>query len=124
MLHSLEARVLFSSVFTDQNDYVFGSTALIYGTGFAPNESVQLQVMHVDGTPGSNADAQNKPWTVQSDAAGGIAARWVVNDPDARGASYNLSANGLSSGESADAQFTDAYPAPVNLGNKTNMTAG
>src|SRR4051812_9193102 len=124
MLEFLEARALFSSVVTDQADYVFGSTALIYGTGFAPNETVQLQVLHVAGTPGSNADAQNQPWTVQADANGAIAANWAVNDPDARGASYSLSAQGLSSGETSSALFSDAYPTPVNLGNKTNMTAG
>src|SRR3954462_13152810 len=106
MLETLEQRVMFAAVATDKADYAFGSTALIYGADFKPNQVIQLQVMHVAGTPGSNADAQNLPWTAQADANGSFASSWIVNDPDARGATYELNASGLSSGEIAHTNFT------------------
>ena len=37
-------------VVTDQSDYAPGSTAYIIGTGFLPKETVNLQVLHADGT--------------------------------------------------------------------------
>src|SRR3954470_3788100 len=72
-LESLEQRCMMSAaIMTDESDYAFGSTAIITGKEFQPNEIVQLQVTHVAGTPGSNADAQNQPWTVQADATGNL----------------------------------------------------
>src|SRR4051812_16651120 len=101
MLETLEHRVLFAAVFTDNSDYAFGSTAMIYGAEFKPNEMVQLQVVHAAGPPGNNLDDQNLPWLVQADNSGSVNASWLVNDPDARGATYVLDAKGLSSGEIA-----------------------
>src|SRR5207253_2789836 len=100
-----------ATIATDDVDYAFGSTAMITGSEFQPNEQVQLQVTHVAGTPGSNAHAQNQPWIVQADAAGNISSSWLVNDPDALDASYDLNATGLSSGLVAHANFTDASQA-------------
>src|SRR4051812_32704641 len=54
----LEQRRMMAMVATDKPDYFFGETAQIEGSEFAPNETVQLQVVHADGTPGSNADPQ------------------------------------------------------------------
>src|SRR4051812_41238362 len=73
---TLEERRMMALVTTDQMDYHFGETAVITGTQFAPNEPVQLQVTHVAGTPGSNADPQNQPWEVQADAEGNFTANW------------------------------------------------
>src|SRR4051794_9677350 len=81
VVESLENRCLFASVATDQSDYAFGSTAQITGDGFAPGETVELQVTHLPGTPGSNDDPQNAPWDVQADGDGGIATNWLVDDP-------------------------------------------
>ena len=104
----LEAKVLLSAVIaTDKLDYPFGATVQISGSGFTPNEVVQLQVLHAPGTAGSNADPQNQPWNVTADAAGAVTADWVVNDPDAVDASYDLTALGLLGGETAKAAFTD-----------------
>ena len=93
-LEGLEPRLLLASLATDQGDYAFGQTALISGKGFAHGETVQLQVTHAPGSAGSNADAQNQPWVVQADKSGKINASWVVNDPDANGAKYVLTATG------------------------------
>ena len=49
-----------AAAWTDLLDYHPNSTALINGTGFAVGETVQLQVLHTDGTP-SPGDA---PWFV------------------------------------------------------------
>src|SRR5207245_1157117 len=91
---SLEERRMMTSVVTDQADYHFGETATIYGTDFVPNEPVQLQVTHVEGTPGSNTDPQNAPFAAQADEQGNFTTTWIVNDPDAIGASYLLTATG------------------------------
>ncbi len=119
---ALEGRQMFAFVATDQADYHYGDTALIAGGDFAPNETVQLQVTHVAGTDGSNADPQNQAWTVQADESGTFTASWLVNDPDALHATYNLTATGLTSGESAAATFTDSISAPVTIATAGNTT--
>src|SRR5687768_12303702 len=88
----MEDRLTPATVVTDNFDYPFGSTAVITGSGFRAGEAVRLQVLHAPGTPGGNADAQNQPWQVTADAGGGFTATWVVDDPDAVGATYDLSA--------------------------------
>src|SRR6476620_2752492 len=108
VVETLERRQMLAAVSTDKPDYAFGETANIAGTEFAPDEMVQLQVLHAPGTPGSNDDPQNQAWTVQADAAGNIATTWIVDDPDAGGATYDLTALGLSSGFTATTQFSDA----------------
>src|SRR6266545_2143713 len=87
---TLEVRRLMALVTTDQADYHYGDVATINGSEFAPNEQVQLQVVHTEGTEGSNADPQNAPWTIETDAEGNFTATWLVNDPDAVGATYTL----------------------------------
>ena len=104
----LEIRALLSAVVTDKPDYHFGETAHITGTEFGVNEQVQIQITHAPGTLGSNADPQNQPFFVQTDASGNFTADWVIDDPDAGGATYIVSAIGLSSGDQAQATFTDA----------------
>ncbi len=123
-MEALEPRQLISAtVITDQLDYAFGSTAQITGNGFAQGETVQLQVRHAPGTAGSNDDPQNQAWQVVDGGAGdldGIAdgniqTTWVVDDPDAVGASYVLTATGVSSGEVATSTFTDSISGLSNL---------
>jgi hypothetical protein len=113
-LESFEARMLLSAVMTDKQDYAFGETAVITGSGFAAGELVQLQVQNAPGY-GTNDDAQNQPWTVNADDAGNVASMWVVDDPAAENALYILTAQGLSSGESASTTFTDSINSLSNL---------
>src|SRR5207237_279702 len=80
-METLEERRMMAAVTTDQSDYHFGTTAHIAGVEFSPTEEVQLQVTHVAGTPGSNDDPQNAPWTVEADAEGNFQAAWSVTDP-------------------------------------------
>lgn len=109
-VEELEDRRLLAAVITDRADYFFGETAQINGTGFGPGETVQLQVLHEEGSAGSNAHAQNQAWQVRADTAGNLSAEWLVEDPDAIGASYVLMAVGLESGLAAQTQFTDSKP--------------
>ena len=130
-MEALEPRQLLSAtVSTDQLDYAFGSTAQITGQGFAPGETVQLQVRHAPGTPGSNDNPQNQAWLVVDGGAGdrdGIAdgniqTTWVVDDPDAVGATYLLTATGMASHEVASASFTDSATVTPATGG-TNISA-
>ncbi len=109
LLDVLEPKVLLSAVIaTNQSDYHFGSTAIITGSGFAANEVVQLQVLHAPGTGGSNNNPQNQPWDVTADASGNVNTSWVVNEADAVGATFDLTAVGQTSGETAETEFTDS----------------
>src|SRR5439155_23715258 len=105
---SLEERRMMAMVAADEPDYHFGETALITGAEFVPNETVDLQVLHVSGTPGSNDDPQNQVFETQADSQGNITTTWLCNDPDAIGASYTLTARGMSSGDLATTNFTDS----------------
>jgi hypothetical protein len=98
------------AVWTNFMDYAPGTTALIGGSGFAPNEKVDLQVLHIDGTP--NTDASHTPWTVVADATGAISTSWLVDSVDALGSRLQLNAVGEASQTTAQATFTDSTPHP------------
>jgi hypothetical protein len=106
-----------ATIKTDLLDYPPGSTAIITGTGFQAGETVTLQVVHVGEDP-SGTDAQyHQPWTVIAGDNGNVAATWwVPDDGDALGATFNLTAVGLSSGLQAAWEFTDGINKdPSNL---------
>jgi len=100
-----------TSVSTDQLDYAPGTTAHIRGRGFQAGETVQLQVLHADGTPDEGAD--HAPWSVVADASGAFQATWHVCEDDCLGATLRLTAAGQASGRTAQALFTDAVGAPT-----------
>jgi hypothetical protein len=106
-----------ATVSTDQPDYPPGSTVYITGSGFAANETVTLQVLHVGGGDDLTSPA-HQPWTVTADASGNISSTWLVPlDQDELGATLQLTATGQTSGLIAQVTFTDnsapnlAYPA-------------
>ena len=55
----------------DLLDYPPGTTAQISGYGFQPGEIVQLQVLHIDGTP--NTGEGRDAWQVAANANSNIA---------------------------------------------------
>ncbi|HKP33019.1 MAG TPA: hypothetical protein VJT83_09835, partial [Chitinophagaceae bacterium] len=63
---------------TDEPDYAPGSTVLITGTGFAPGESVKIQVIHSDKLPGDDLNPEHQPWYINADAQGNISTTWYV----------------------------------------------
>jgi hypothetical protein len=125
-LESLEIRTaLAADVMTDKDDYGPGDTAIITGTGYEVGETIELQVLHIDGTP--NTGGGHDPWYVvdggegdlDGAADGNFLTTWYVNPDDSLGATFELTASGLDSGLVARWEFTDA--ADVNAwANDTN----
>jgi len=93
-----------ASVTTDQADYPPGSTVQISGTGFAPGERVQLQVLNL--TAPNDLGAEHDPWTVTADTNGDLTASWFVTSDEAN-TTLQLTATGQTSGTVAQATFTD-----------------
>ncbi len=119
-LESLEDRALLAAVVTDKPDYAPAETALISATGYQLGETVKFQVLHIDGTP--NTGGGHDPWNVQDGGSGdldgavngSIKTSWYVNPDDSLGSVFELSALGLSSGNDAVYNFTDAGPPSVD----------
>jgi hypothetical protein len=112
-IHPLERLISFSSaiepiVNTNKPNYQPGDTALITGSGFLPNETIQLQVVHIDDTDeAGQGGAGHEPWYVTADSFGNFTSEWFVNPDDSAGAMFRLTAVGLSSGLVAETIFTD-----------------
>src|SRR5262249_39952160 len=98
------AAIQAATLVTDKDDYRPGSTAIITGDGFQANETVQLQVLHADGTP-STGEA-HEPWQVTA-TNGHFVTTWSVCTDDCVGSLLRVTAVGLSSSISAEAFFTD-----------------
>jgi hypothetical protein len=101
---------------SDLPDYAPGSIVTLTGAGFAPGETVTVQVTHALGDPAGTDPQYHAPWTVTADSAGGFVTTWTVpNDGDAEWASLKATADGTSSGLHAEAFFTDAPLPQCNL---------
>src|SRR4029450_2213125 len=89
----------------EKGDYQPGDTAVIRGTGFAPNEPVQLQVVHANGqTDGSG----HQPFYATADAEGTVIATWFVDPDDSLGSQFLLIAKGMQSAVVGTSTFWDA----------------
>lgn len=144
LLEPLEPRLLLAaSVITDRLDYAPGATAIVSGSGFTPGETVQLQVLLADGTPGLGSN----PWQVEDgdnsftdpyqdandiwhypdldgQVDGNLQTTWYVNAADETNATMQLRATGLSSGELAQTTFTDsAMLANIGVAHDTGSAA-
>jgi predicted extracellular nuclease len=91
-------------VATDKGDYLPGETALIVGRGFAPNEWVKLQVVHVNGLVDGNG---HEPFYALADEAGNVTATWYVDPDDSTGSYLQLTGLGETSGVAGSATFWD-----------------
>jgi protocatechuate 3,4-dioxygenase beta subunit len=99
---------------TDLDDYPPGATAIITGENFDPGETIELQVLHTDDIP--NTGGGHDPWQVTDGGAGDLdgvvdgnfQTTWYVNPDDSADSAFELTATGLSSGETATYHFTDA----------------
>ena len=106
-----------ASITTDLDDYAPGSTAYITGENFEPGETVELEILHTDGTP--NTGGGHEPWQVTDGGKGDLdgvvdgnfRTTWYVNPDDSLNSTFELTAAGLNSGNWATHTFTDADPA-------------
>ncbi|MFE3867087.1 MBG domain-containing protein [Flavobacterium sp. LS2P90] len=100
-----------ATVSTDLLDYPPGSTAIITGSGFQAGETVILLVEHVGEEPMGTDPQYHQPWIVVANSIGNIATSWyvpTVEEGDALGATFLLTADGMTSLLHAEATFTDA----------------
>jgi hypothetical protein len=116
-LELLENRALPSTglplVWTDKPDYAPGDTVTISGSGYQQGEPIQLQVVHTTGDPTSYQGST--PWTITDGGTGDLdgtvngnfQTTWVV-PPNAANSTLELTATGQTTGEVAQATFTDS----------------
>jgi uncharacterized cupredoxin-like copper-binding protein len=92
-------------VYTDKPNYQPGETAIIFGSGFWPNELITLQVVHLNDTaePGEG----HEPWNVMADEFGNFTSTWFINTDDSAGSMFRLTAFGNTSSLSAEFIFSD-----------------
>src|SRR6266542_3251507 len=106
-------------VTTDYDDYPPGTPVGITGSGFKPNETVQLQVLHIGDTPpvdDNETSPPHEPWTAPADANGNLDTTWnIPAEEDELGATLEVTAKGLMSGLIAKATFTDAANISVSI---------
>src|SRR5262245_13667864 len=100
-----------TAIKTNRSSYLAGDTITISGSGFAPLESVMLQVKHADGT--MERDMGHEPVWVYPDADGKFETTWSISIHDAAGTKFVISANGAS-GETAQAAFSRTATIGVN----------
>ena len=107
--------ILFLSIFSfsfgqtllsDKEDYYPGELATFTGSGFSPNELIDLVVLHHDETP--NSGENHNHWEVQTDENGSFITTWIVCTDDCLGSTLKAYATGLSSHLQAWVEFTDA----------------
>jgi hypothetical protein len=118
----LEARALLSAnVWTDETNYATGATAVFYGNGFEPGETLQFHVVHIDGKP--DVDSSHLPFLVTDGGPGDLDSRadgkfkttWFVSADNAD-STLMLTVTGLSSGATAAVVFTDGSVTPATGG--------
>src|SRR5262245_66482269 len=92
-----------NQVRTNEPGQVAGQQVLIIGTGFAPNEVVDLDVVHADGTaePGMG----HAPFSVVAGSDGAFVTPWVIHPEDAQGDQFQVSARGNTTGTVTAASF-------------------
>ncbi|HOP05914.1 MAG TPA: hypothetical protein PLF13_01350, partial [candidate division Zixibacteria bacterium] len=103
--NAFSAKLQTSVVFTDQDDYSPYDSVVIMGSGFWPNESIQVQVTHYDGYPPDGEG--HEPWVVEADDEGNFETYWIVPPDDHVDEVLLVTAIGLSSGIVAEVTFTD-----------------
>ena len=89
-----------AAIATDRNGYSLGEVVTVSGYGFAPYETVNLQVTHPDG----NNPSAGVSWQVVSDAAGRFTAGWPLSGGDNNN-KYVVTAAGETSNRMGRASF-------------------
>ncbi len=108
-----------ATVTTDKQDYGPGETAIITATGFAPGETVEFDVQHINSETGEIqilGGLGHNAWQVidggindlDGEENGEIVTTWYVNPDDSEDETFTLTATGLNTGEEAVHTFTDS----------------
>jgi hypothetical protein len=101
----------FPTIATDQEDYAPGTTVVMTGTGWSPNETVALH-MH----QWANQSVVDYPeYTVTADSSGSFVFSGYAPTEADLNTRYHLTAVGQGSGLQAQTVFTDAQPQSVAL---------
>src|SRR6266446_5992879 len=88
---------------TDREDYPPYSYVYFHGSGFEPDETVDMIVVETDPIQQSF-----EPWTVVADQNGEFDTSWYIFSSDFNGATFLATATGESSQLTASVTFTDA----------------
>jgi hypothetical protein len=80
---------------SDKDDYAPGEPAVLTGSGFNAGEMVEVQVVHVDGTP--EGGESHGSWYVQADGSGSFSTTWIVCGDDCLGSTLEARAKGIES---------------------------
>src|SRR5215203_888279 len=104
-----EPIVVDATINTDRDDYSPGQIVVISGAGWAPNESVKLEVDYKENLQSRSAvlvdvPHGHDPWFVVADDQGRVSSSWLVED-DSAGRTLLLKADGLASGSHAEKVF-------------------
>jgi hypothetical protein len=108
-----ERRLLTATLMTDKLDYQPGEWAILTASGFQVGETIQFQVLHIDGTP--NTGNGHDAWYVEDGGPddldgvedGNVVTQWYVDPDDSLYSTFEATALGLSSNLSASTVFTD-----------------
>src|SRR5262245_35244192 len=92
-----------NQVRTNEPGQVAGQQVLIIGLGFAPNEVVDLDVVHADGTAESGMG--HAPFSVVAGSDGAFVTPWVIRPEDAQGDQFQVTARGGTTGAVTVASF-------------------
>lgn len=113
-----------STVTTDKNDYFPGEYVIITGTGWQSDDSVRLNIAHLDPLP--EPLHTHEAWYVIPDSLGNIYYKWYVMEQEL-GTSLKLEALGNKTGNSAMTYFTDdrtGFSSAVIIGAPVTICSG
>ena len=102
---------------TNQDDYMPGEVVHVVGSGWAPNETVNL---HMTEVPNTHADVDTN---VVADAAGGFSIHYYDVQTHDLGVTFTLTATGQTSGSVAVAVFTDGLVTFSSTAPVTNVVS-
>ncbi|WP_211233879.1 Ig-like domain-containing protein, partial [Flavobacterium limnosediminis] len=97
-------------------DYAPGETVYITGTGWQPNEVINLRIDHLtEPIPDHGTPDPHLPWTVVADGSGNFEASWFVTEPELN-SDLLLVADGSESGFTYEVFFTDSVTVTAATG--------
>ncbi len=105
-----------ATVTTDKDDYYPGETVLITGSGWEAGEDVRLHII-------SDCGCTNVTFITTADVAGNIYCNEFLIEDMHLGATFWLTATGLSSGLTAETTFTDGHSV-TSVSPNSGTTAG